>query len=65
MAATLTGKFCGTCEYWSGARAVGKGGVQCYSTGEKGHCQFKTMSKTTPHQANQPGCPKYIRLQQI
>lgn len=65
MPATLTRQTCGTCEYWSGARAVGKGGVQCNSSSDRAICQHKTMSKTTPHTAGQPACPKYTRWSQL
>ena len=65
MPTILNKQTCGTCEYWNGARAAGKGGVQCNSASEKGYCQHKTMSKTIAHPASQPGCPKYTRWQQL
>ncbi len=62
MPAILTHKTCGTCEYRTGDRALCQGGrsVQCASSGDKGACGHKTMSKSIKHQANRPGCPKYI-----
>jgi hypothetical protein len=63
MPAIINGRYCGSCEYWSGSRITCQGGraVQCSSTGDKGICLYKTMSKTIRHQANKPACPRYIQ----
>ncbi len=67
MPATLNGRSCGTCEYWSGNRILYQNGraVQCSSSGDRGYCRHKTMSHTIAHPAIKPGCPKYVKWSSI
>ena len=67
MPAMISGRFCGSCAYWSGERGLCQGGrkVQCNSFSDKGQCLCPRMSKSVQHQANQPGCPKYTQWSEI